>query len=162
MQLVERDGRRLRLTAHALELLERARPLVADLRALAEPVAGKTRAHFSLALAHAIAASWGPAVIGRARQPQLLERPFLPLETFSATVQMVKAGFGDGLVPLGMAREMHLDPRCYREVAGVRRRISLVTRKTVNQLVSFQRLREQIALEAQRHFAAASHRGRRK
>src|SRR5690606_2685652 len=78
----------------------------------------------------------------RRHQPQLLSRPQVPVETFSATVQMVKAGFGDGLVPLGIAIEMRLDRRCYREVAGVRRHISLVTRKTVNQLSTFQRLRE--------------------
>jgi DNA-binding transcriptional LysR family regulator len=238
----------VRLTAHALDLLERARPLVADLRALAEPTGSEAGSHFSLALADSIAASWGPAVIGRAlqalsgigvhlhahrsvlllenvrlgryhiglstelpptrdlihypvveeplvlvnsgararsspgqalisiepssatwraiepqlrvQQPQLLERRLLPVETFSATVQMVKAGFGDGLVPLGIAIEMHLDRRCYREVAGVRRRISLVTRKTVNQLAGFQRLREQLVMEAQRYFAAAARPGR--
>src|SRR6185436_11267502 len=61
----------------------------------------------------------------RERHPRLLERPLIPVETFSATVQMVKAGFGDGLVPLGIAIEMSLDPRCYREISGVRRHISL-------------------------------------
>lgn len=228
MRLIERDGRRVRLTVHALDLLERARPLVADLRALAAPAASEAGTQFSLALADSIASSWGPAVIGRAleslpqlsvrlhahrsvllienvrlgryhiglstdapaakdlihypvvdepmvlvhaagrtkarreqplisiepssatwraiepqlrlREPQLLARTLIPVETFSATVQMVKAGFGDGLVPLGLALEMQLDRRCYREVAGVKRHITLVTRKTVNQLAAFQRL----------------------
>ena len=90
----------------------------------------------------------------RQHQPQLLSRPQVPVETFSATVQMVKAGFGDGLVPLGIAIEMHLDRRCYREVSGVRRHISLVTRKTVNQLSAFQRLRESLVNEAVRYFSA--------
>jgi DNA-binding transcriptional LysR family regulator len=259
VRLVERDGRRVRLTAHAIDLLERARPLVADLRALTGPVPGEAASHFSLALADSIASSWGPAVIGRAleslagisvhlhahrsvllienvrlgryhiglstdapaakdlihypvvdepmvlinaearpmatraearptatrattraraagerplisiepssatwraiepqlrrHQPQLLARPLLPVETFSATVQMVKAGFGDGLVPLGIAIEMHLDRRCYREVEGVSRHIALVTRKTVNQLAAFQRLREALLNEAARYFS---------
>jgi DNA-binding transcriptional LysR family regulator len=265
-RLIERDGRRVRLTAHAIELLERARPLVADLRALAAPSPSEAAAHFSLALADSIASSWGPAVIGRAlasvagisvrlhahrsvllienvrlgryhiglstdapaardlihypvvdepmvlvsavasprtravvrarakesaarsepagdrplisiepssatwraiepqlrrHQPQLLARPLLPVETFSATVQMVKAGFGDGLVPLGIALEMHLDPRGYREVEGVSRHITLVTRKTVNQLAGFQRLRESLVHEAAEYFSSRDMRQRR-
>jgi DNA-binding transcriptional LysR family regulator len=250
VRLVERDGRRVRLTAHAIDLLERARPLVADLRALTGAVPNAAGSHFSLALADSIASSWGPAVIGRAlqslsgisvrlhahrsvllienvrlgryhiglstdapatrdlihypvvdepmvlvnsgarpkamrdqplisiepssatwraiepqlraHQPNLLTRPLVPVETFSATVQMVKAGFGDGLVPLGIAIELHLDRRCYREVAGVRRQISLVTRKTVNQLAGFQHLREALVNEAVRYFSGTEAlRGRR-
>jgi DNA-binding transcriptional LysR family regulator len=244
VQLIERDGRRVRLTVHAIALLERARPLVADLRALTAASPGETGSSFSLALADSIASSWGPAVIGRAlrsldgigvrlhahrsvlllenvrlgryhiglstdapaskdlihypvvdepmmlvqaaarrkadadrplisiepssatwraiepqlrqHQPQLLARPLVPVETFSATVQMVKAGFGDGLVPLGIAIEMHLDRRCCREVQGVRRHITMVTRKTVNQLDGFQRLRRALVDEAARYFAQAA------
>jgi DNA-binding transcriptional LysR family regulator len=267
VRLIERDGRRVRLTAHAIELLERARPLVADLRALAGPGPSESAAHFSLALADSIASSWGPAVIGRAlaslagtgvrlhahrsvllienvrlgryhiglstdapaardlihypvvdepmvlvnaaahsrttravsgarvkdsaarpepaghrplisiepssatwraiepqlrrHQPQLLARPLLPVETFSATVQMVKAGFGDGLVPLGIALEMQLDPRGYREIEGVSRHITLVTRKTVNQLSAFQRLRESLVHAAVEYFSSRDMRHRR-
>lgn len=238
--LIERDGRRVRLTAPALELLERARPLVADLRALASPLHGVASV-FSIALADSIASSWGPAVIQRAlraspgvsvrlhahrsvllvesvrlgryhigistdlpatrdlihyplidepmvlinselgakasgkaplisiesssatwrsiepqlrrQHPQLLKRPLIPVETFSATVQMVKAGFGDGLVPLGLAIELDLEMRCYRQLRAVRRHISLVTRKTVNRLASFQSLRERLTDEIARYFA---------
>ena len=244
-KLVEPDGRRIRLTAPAIDFLERARPLVADLRGLTSPVQDHAASDFSLALADSIASSWGPAVISRAlqglegvsvrlhahrsvllvesvrlgryhiglstdlpatkdlihypvideplvlihsgfsraahrravrnqplisiepssatwraiepqireRHPHLLERPLIPVETFSATVQMVKAGFGDGLVPLGIAIEMNLDKRCYREIPGVRRHISLITRKTVNQLASFRLLREQLVNEVARYFS---------
>lgn len=247
-RLVEPDGRRLRLTAPAIDFLERARPLVADLRGLTSPVRGHAASGFSLGLADSIASSWGPAVISRAlrglksvsvrlhahrsvllvesvrlgryhiglstdlpgtrdlihhpvidepmvlihagcsrqppkraaanqplisiepssatwsaiepqlreRHPHLLERPLIPVETFSATVQMVKAGFGDGLVPLGMAIEMNLDKRCYREIPGVRRHISLITRKTVNQLASFRELRERLVKETARYFSGNS------
>jgi DNA-binding transcriptional LysR family regulator len=61
--LVEPDGRRLRLTAPALEFVERARPLVAELRGLTQPMARPTQASFQLALADSIASSWGPAVV---------------------------------------------------------------------------------------------------
>lgn len=241
LPLIERDGRRVRLTAPAVDFLERARPLVADLRGLTGPLHSAAPT-FSIALADSIASSWGPAVIQRAlrgldgisvrlhahrsvllvesvrlgryhiglstdlpaakdlihypvvdeplvlvnsglvarvergqslisiepssatwraiepqlreHHPQLLARPLVPVETFSATVQMVKAGFGDGLVPLGLAIEMKLDRGSYREVRGVRRQISLVTRKTVNQLAGFRLLRERLVQEASQYFAA--------
>lgn len=240
MRLIERDGRRVRLTVSGIDLLERARPLVADLRGLASPQHGAASS-FSIALADSIASSWGPAVIQRAlrgldavsvqlhahrsvlliesvrlgryhigmstdlpaardlihyplieepmvliraqpgargasphplisieptsatwraiephireHQPLLLARRLVPVETFSATVQMVKAGFGDGLVPLGLAIEMGFDKRRYRRLDGVTRNIALVTRKTVNQLANFQRLRERLESEIRAYFA---------
>src|SRR5262245_6876392 len=64
--LTEPDGRRVRLTPEAIRFLERARPLVAELRGLTRPVETRSSAHFSLALADSIASSWGPAVVSRA------------------------------------------------------------------------------------------------
>ena len=244
-QLVEPDGRRIRLTAAAARFLERARPLVADLRGLAATGQnGAAAGSFSLALADSIASSWGPAVISRAlqalegiqvhlhahrsilivesvrlgryhigmstdlpatrdlihypvvdepmvlvnsglrarpapaeplisiepssatwrgiepqlreRQPQLLARSLVPVETFSATVQMVKAGFGDGLVPLGLAVEMGLERRCCRVLTGVSRHIALITRKTVNQVPAFGLLRKRLEKEAAGYFAGTN------
>jgi DNA-binding transcriptional LysR family regulator len=240
VKLMERDGRRVKITAQGFDFLERARPLVADLRGLTTPMQDGAAA-FSMALADSIAASWGPRVIKRAldgldgvslalhahrsvlvlesvrlgryhiglstdspsardlihypvvdeplvllragparrpgrslplisiepgsatwraiepqireRQPELLARAFIPVETFSASVQMVKAGFGDGLVPLGLALEMGLAAATYRAVPGVKRQISLVTRKTVNQLAGFRRLRDRLVAETERYFA---------
>src|SRR3954464_12706696 len=57
LTLVEPDGRRVRLTAAAVGFLERARPLVAELRGLAQPVARAEATAFSLALADSIASS---------------------------------------------------------------------------------------------------------
>ena len=243
-RLVEQEGRRLRLTPAAISFLERARPLVADLRGLAGLAQDGAVSDFSIALADSIASSWGPEVIKRALQnlpgitvrlhahrsvllvesvrlgryhigmctdlpeakdlihhaiadeplvlinsgmarrpargqplisiepgsatwraiepqlraghPELLARTFIPVETFSATVQMVKAGFGDGLVPLGIAAGLGLDRRCYRELRPVRRHISLVTRKTVNQVANFRRLREELVTETARYFSTAT------
>ena len=69
---------------------------------------------------------------------------------------MVKAGFGDGLVPLGIALEMRLDRRSYRLLPGVRRHITLVTGKSVNQLAAFQRLRDALAQEAGQYFSQSA------
>lgn len=89
----------------------------------------------------------------RQHQPELLRRTLVPVESFSAALQMVKAGFGDGLVPLGLALEMGLPTRSYRELDGVRRRVSLLTRKTVHHLVSFGRLRDGIVAATAEYFS---------
>lgn len=239
--LVEPDGRRVRLTPQAIGFLERARPLVAELRGLTRPVETRATVHFSLALADSIASSWGPAVVSealrgldgigvdlhahrsvllvesvrlgryhiglctdtpgakdlvhhplideplvfvnaglgvkadrslplisiepgsatwraiepllRARHPELLRGRLIAVESFAATVQMVKAGFGNGLVPLGLALEMSLDRRCYRGLPAIKRTVSLLTRKTINQLPAFRLLRERLGRAAALYFA---------
>ena len=241
-RLVEPDGRRLRLTAQAIDFLERAGPLVAELRSLRAPDRSEAAAHFSLALADSIASSWGPGVLRRAldslsgvtldlhahrsvlvvesvrlgryhiglctdpggsadlirdsivdepialvtagrdsggrklplitieassaawkaiepllraRHPRLLRREIVPVESFAAALQMVKAGVGDGLIPLGLAIEAGVGRRSWRELAGVARPVSLVTRKTVHGLASFRRLREHLEREARTYLSRA-------
>lgn len=231
-RLIAPEGRRVRLTARGQQFVQRARPLVAELRALARPVDGPALSSLSLALADSIASSWGPGVVGqalsalpglhidlhahrsvlvvesvrlgryhaglctatpptpdliqhlvltepmalvhsgmgtradrrravisieptsatwravepllRAHHPELLAGELVPVESFGAVVQMAKAGFGDGLVPLGLVKEMRLPKRSYRELRDVHRRVVLLTRKTVDQLESFRSLREEL------------------
>lgn len=241
-RLLEPDGRRLRLTAPAVEFLARARPLVAELRGLAQSHGASPDAtNFSLALADSIASSWGPAVIRRAlralpdtridlhahrsilviesvrlgrydiglctesstakdllqhplfeeplvllhdklgpklgrrvplvtientsatwraiapqlreKHPELLAAPPISVESFSAVVQMVRAGFGNGLVPLGLVRDLRLDPASYRRLPGITRRIVLLTRKTVHELPGYIALREQLALSIEQRLS---------
>lgn len=239
-RLVEHEGRRLRLTEDARTLLERARPLLADLQAVTDAVASETSAAFSLAMADSIAASWGPQVVAaalrsvgnvhldlhvhrsvlviesvrlgryhigmvtevpaykdlvhypvieepmvlvrgakqnrrrtvpslitieptamtwraiepllRVHHPELLTRPRLAVETFSAAIQMVKAGFGDGLVPLGLAREARLPANRYVVLRQAARPVTLLTRKMVNQAERFTALRVAIERAAKAHF----------
>ena len=241
-RIVEPDGRRLKLTSDAVSLVERARPLLADLRSLTRSVPSGGVSTLSLALADSIAASWGPQVVAEAlrgltdlkvelhahrtvlliesvrlgryhiglstdapaakdlihhhvidepfvlvrsgyaakaaqgapfiviepgsatwraiepllarHHPELLARRIVPVESFSAALQMIKAGFGDGLAPLGLVMEMGLEGRAFSLLPGVERRVSISTRKTVNQLASFQRLREGIVRAARRYFEA--------
>jgi DNA-binding transcriptional LysR family regulator len=238
--LFERDGRRLKLTPRGMAFVERARPIVADLRALTALPRGVAQAFLSVGVADSIAASWGPRVVRealasapglhvalhahrsvlviesvrlgryhiglstdaptakdlihyavideplvlihagfrpkpqadaplisiepnsatwraiepqvRAKHPNLLARPLIPVETFSAAIQMVKADFGNGLVPLGLVQELGVDPACYRRLAGLRRHISLLTRKTVNQLPEFALFRDRLIAAAQAYF----------
>jgi len=91
----------------------------------------------------------------RERHRHLLGRQLLPVESFSAAMQMVEAGFGDGLIPLGLILEKGVRRRCYSELPGIKRPVSLLTRKTINQLTSFGRLREQLVKATRAYFAKA-------
>lgn len=241
-RLVEPDGRRLRLTPRAVDLLERARPLVAELRALSKPVRLDTRASFSVALADSIASSWGPSVVRRAlgdarevdvdlhahrsvlvvesvrlgrydvgvctesasakdlvgralvdepmvlvsshltakldralplitieptsatwreihpllrqRHERLMSSSLVFVESFGAVVQMVRAGFGNGLVPLGLARDARLPQRSLRPLGGVARRVSLLCRKSTSREPAFVTLADALSRAAEHHFAA--------
>jgi DNA-binding transcriptional LysR family regulator len=240
-RLVEPDGRRLRLTPRAVELVERARPLVAELRGLSKPTRLDARASFSLALADSIASSWGPSVVRRAlrdarevdvelhahrselvvesvrlgrydvalctesssakdlvgrtlvdepmvlvssglvakldrglplitieptsatwraihpllrqRHERLLSGSLVFVESFGAVVQMLRAGFGNGLVPLGLARGARLPRRSLRPLAGVARRVSLLCRKSTSQQPAFVALADALSRAAHQHFA---------
>lgn len=90
----------------------------------------------------------------RTHHPDLLTRPRLPVETFSAAIQMVKAGFGDGLVPLGLAREARLPSANYLVLRQASRPVTLLTRKTVNQADCFTALRLAIERAAKAYFEA--------
>jgi DNA-binding transcriptional LysR family regulator len=233
--LVVPDGRRLRLTPQAVELLERARPLVAELRGLVQPLARPETTRFSLALADSIASSWGPAAVRKALgplprtqlalhahrtilvvesvrlgrydlglcteppsardlvmepladepmvvahsymepraarsqplitiepsaatwraihprliqlYPRLLAAPLVHVESFGAVLQMARAGFGNGILPLGLAAET-LPRAAFHPLAGVRRRVVLLTRKTVYQMAGFKELAAELRAAA--------------
>jgi DNA-binding transcriptional LysR family regulator len=242
-RLVEPEGRRLRLTPHAVAFLDRARPLVAELRGLVKPAAVDAPASFSLALADSIASSWGPSVLrsalgrlggiridvhahrsvlviesvrlGRydaglctesssardlvqhpvideplvlvlsglepkwdrslslitieqtsatwravrplleAHHPALLARELVYVESFGAVLQMVKAGFGNGVLPLGLAMDMKIPRRSMRPLPRVVRRIALFTRKSLHQESSFGVFRDELANAARGRFETA-------
>jgi DNA-binding transcriptional LysR family regulator len=88
----------------------------------------------------------------RKHHPELLTRPRLPVESFSAAIQMMKAGFGDALVPLGLAREARLRPANLRVLGQVDRHVTLLTRKSVNQADRFTALRQAIEAAARDYF----------
>ena len=245
-RLTEPDGRRVRLTARAIDFLARAQPLVAELRALARPHAPDAPPRVRLALADSIASSWGPAVVRdalarvpgawaelhahrsvlvlesvrlgrydagvctelasardlvahplideplvlvhsrlarkaaraplvaieassatwraiepalRAQHPSLLSA-IVGVESFAAVAQMARAGFGNGLVPLGLALDLGLPRDRYTELRGVARRIVIYTRKTVHQQASWAALRD--ALTEAAHCAFLRGRPRRR
>jgi DNA-binding transcriptional LysR family regulator len=98
-------------------------------------------------------ATWravGPQI--ERRHPGLLSGRVVPVESFGAALQMARAGFGDALVPLGIAKEAGIERWCYRTLAGVERPVSLFTRKTIYLLEDFQRLQGRLVAEAAHYF----------
>jgi DNA-binding transcriptional LysR family regulator len=82
-------------------------------------------------------ATWksiGPTI--KKDYPQLFANSVIYVESFLAVYQMSKIGLGNGLIPLGLCKELHIKKKHYRTLK-VTRPISLVTRKTVAQLDIF-------------------------
>jgi len=63
--VVERDGRRLRVTSAGAAFLRRAKPLLAELRGLTRLLEPSPAQTLSLGLADSIASSWGPRLLKR-------------------------------------------------------------------------------------------------
>lgn len=225
LKLIEPDGRKVKLTNSAYKLLNKARPLMIELKNLGLNQNDQVESAFSLGLSDSIAGSFGPSIISKTLKNQknlkldlhvhrslmlienitlgkyqmgictdfdkridlihfpLYDEPlilianelnpkiskklplitieensatwknigpklkseyqhifdsteFIYVESFLAVFQMVKAGLGNGLIPLGLANELGLKKNQYR-ILKVKRPISLVTRKTISQLDFF-------------------------
>lgn len=90
--LLEPEGRRVRLTAAGRTLLERARPLVAELRAaIADPAAG-TGGRIAVGVSESVLASWGPRLLARVAR----ELPEVEIELAAhrtpVAIERVRAG----------------------------------------------------------------------
>ncbi|HEX3594720.1 MAG TPA: LysR family transcriptional regulator [Polyangiaceae bacterium] len=240
-RLVEPNGRRLALTPRAVAFLDRARPLVAELRGLFKQPALDAPTSFTVALADSIASSWGPAVVRRVllevpsigvelhahrsvlviesvrlgrydvgvctesaaagdlvqeplvdeplvlvtsglggkldrkqplisieqtsatwrgthtllakRHPELFGTELVFVESFAAIAQMLRSGFGNGILPLGLALELRIPRRC-RKNLGVSRRIALLTRKSLHQDATYALLRGALERALAERFSA--------
>lgn len=244
IQLVEPDGRRLKLTPGAYTFLNKARPLMIELKNLSlNPDPQKFVSHFSLALSDSIAGSFGPKLLQESmkhfkqlkfdlhvhRSLMLLEnvalgkyqmgictfddnrkdlssfhlvdepmvlvyaenkprfnknlplitieensatwktagpelkkdyahffvQPPVYVESFMAVYQMTKIGLGNGLIPLGLCKELRLKKNQYK-ILKTTRPISLVTRKTIAQLEIFTPFYNELKINCKRYFSDTS------
>lgn len=232
-KLIEPDGRRVRLTSKGTAFLNKARPLVSELKNLKHLEEEKEVRQFSIAISDSIAASWGPKLIRLAtkklkdvqfeihvhrstlveenvklgryhlglcissshdpqlvssiifdepmvflrcenesnrlitiernsgtwrslddkvlRHPKLKNYELTYVESFAAIVQMVKEGFGNGLVPMGIAQTMQLSKKDMLVLSpNLKRQIKLISRKNIAQIPvieEFQRLIKNLASE---------------
>ncbi|MBC7429168.1 MAG: LysR family transcriptional regulator [Bacteriovorax sp.] len=82
-------------------------------------------------------ATWksiGPTI--KKEHPQFFSSGVIYVESFLAVYQMTKVGLGNGLIPLGLCKELQIKNKYYKKLK-VTRPISLVTRKTIAQLEIF-------------------------
>ena len=69
------------------------------------------------------------------RHPKLKNYDLIHVESFAAIVQMVREGFGHGLVPMGIAQTMQLNKKDILMLSPhIKRQIKLISRKNVAQL----------------------------
>lgn len=85
------------------------------------------------------------------RHPKLKNYESLHVESFAAIVQMVKEGFGNGLVPLGIAQTMQVTKKDILILTpSIKRQIKLISRKNIAHLPvveEFQKLIQELASE---------------
>jgi DNA-binding transcriptional LysR family regulator len=65
MKLIEPDGRRVKLTSSAYKFLNKARPLIIELKNLANDKDKTNLSNFSLGLSDSIAGSFGPLIVNK-------------------------------------------------------------------------------------------------
>ncbi len=224
-KVIEPDGRRVRLTAKGQALLDKARPLISEIKNLKHLQIESEMNQFSIGISDSIAASWGPRLLrlsqkkeknlelnihvhrstlveenvklGRyhlglcastpndnqlvseliseepmvllhnkfdpesdskklitiepnsatwkvvgekvVKHPKLKNFELIYVESFSAIVQMVKEGFGHGLVPIGVALTMGAPKKSIQLLLpSIKREIRLISRKNISLLPSVQ------------------------
>ena len=85
------------------------------------------------------------------RHPKLKNYELSHVESFAAIVQMVREGFGHGLVPLGIAQTMQLNKKDILMLTpSIKRQIKLISRKNIAELPvieEFQKLLKGMATE---------------
>ena len=67
-KLIHPDGRRVRITEKGLALIDKARPLLSEIKNLGNLQSGEDLQQFSIGISDSIAASWGPRLIRRAEK----------------------------------------------------------------------------------------------
>jgi hypothetical protein len=82
----------------------------------------------------------------------LFQNNVMYVESFLAVFQMTKVGLGNGIIPLGMAREFNLKKDSYKKLK-VTRTISLVTRKTIAQMDFFDPFYKELKNNIEQYFA---------
>lgn len=237
--VIEPDGRRVRLTAKGQSLLDKARPLISEIKNLKDIENSHDMNQFSIGISDSIAASWGPRLIRLASKkekniqlnihvhrstlveenvklgryhlglcvsshddPQLVSevisqepmvllsagfdpevdsktiitiepnsatwkaiseqshkhskiknRDLIFVESFAAIVQMVKEGYGHGLVPIGVALTMGAPKKAiHLMVPSIKREIKLISRKNISLLPAVKSLTQSLKSTSKNYF----------
>ncbi len=90
--LLERDGRRVRLTPAAVALLERTRPLVRELRETLAAPGADSGGRLIIGVSESVLASWGPTIFAQVRERLPLIEVSWAAHRSLVAIERVRAG----------------------------------------------------------------------
>lgn len=122
--VIEPDGRRVKLTAKGLALLDKARPLVSELKNLKHLQTDSDLNHFSIGISDSIAASWGPRLIRQACKKE--KNIILDIHVHRST--LVEENIRLGRYHLGLCVSPIVDPQLIYEVISEESMVMLSNR----------------------------------
>ncbi len=111
VKLIVPDGRKVKLTAKGLALLDKARPLISEIKNLANLHSYEDINQFSIGLSDSIAASWGPKLIRKAEKK--LKNLTLDMHVHRST--LVEENIKLGRYQLGLCVSPNDDPQLVGE-----------------------------------------------
>ncbi len=103
--VIEPDGRRVRLTARGVALLDKARPLISELKSLKNLQIENEMTQFSIGLSDSIAASWGPRLLRLAAKKE----KHIGLDIHVHRSTLVEENVKLGRYHLGLCVSPHVD-----------------------------------------------------
>jgi DNA-binding transcriptional LysR family regulator len=112
IELIAPDGRKVKLTAKGLALLDKARPLISEIKNLANLHSGEDLTQFSIGLSDSIAASWGPKLIRKAEK----KIKSLKLDMHVHRSTLVEENVRLGRYQLGLCISSTDDPQLVSEI----------------------------------------------
>lgn len=110
--VIEPDGRRVRLTAKGQSLLDKARPLISEIKNLKDIENSHDMNQFSIGISDSIAASWGPRLIRLASKKEKNIQLNIHVHRSTLVEENVKLG----RYHLGLCVSSHDDPQLVSEV----------------------------------------------
>ena len=111
-QLIEPDGRRVRLTPRGVALLDKARPLISELKNLKHLQNENEMTQFSIGISDSIAASWGPRLLRLAAKRE--KNISLDIHVHRST--LVEENIKLGRYHLGLCVSPHVETQLFYEV----------------------------------------------
>lgn len=110
--VIEPDGRRVRLTARGIALLDKARPLISELKNLKDLQIENEMTQFSIGISDSIAASWGPRLLRLAAKKE----KNLNLDIHVHRSTLVEENVKLGRYHLGLCVSPHIENQIFYEV----------------------------------------------
>ena len=111
-QLIEPDGRRVRLTPRGVALLDKARPLISELKNLKHLQNENEMTQFSIGISDSIAASWGPRLLRLAAKRE--KNISLDIHVHRST--LVEENIKLGRYHLGLCVSPHVESQLFYEI----------------------------------------------